>query len=180
MEEKGIVVAIDQTWQDLSFSMWEHPASTTATTTEMAAVEQEDISEKARLIRNQSLDVAVLVVCPSGGEKSEFVNLREDKKYFWRVVTSQGLVYTLGQQPYIYQALEEYLGFPGEAVGSVSPWPELWQSGEPQPTSQRGVFYLNYPRKVLFTETITFKTKELPRWKPKAIIGKQSFEEKDA
>lgn len=176
MEEKGIATAIDQTRQDLSFSMWDYPASTTATTTEMPPVEQENISEKAGLTKNKSLDVAVLVACPSRGEKSELVNLCEDKKYFWRAATSAGLVYTLEGRPYIYHVIEEYLGFPGEAVGSVSPWPELWQSGEPQPTSQRGVFYVNYPRKILFTETMTFKTKKLPRWKPKAIIGKQSFE----
>ena len=180
MEEKGIVGAIDQTWQDLSLSMWDHPASISDTTTEMGVVEQGDISEMTKLTKTQSINVAVLVVCTSGSEKSELVNLNEDKKYFWRKQTSPEIVYTLGRQPYIYQVLEEYLGSPGEAVGSVSPWPELWQSSDPQPRSQRGVYSVNYPRKILFSETMTFKTKELPQWKPKAIIGKQSFEEKDA
>ena len=39
-----------------------------------------------------------------------------------------------------------------------------------EPKNQRGVYSVNYPRKILFSETITFKTKELPRWKPKAAM----------
>jgi hypothetical protein len=48
------------------------------------------------------------------------------------------------------------------------------------PTDLRGVFRTNYPRKILFSKTVTFKTAELPRWKPKNIIGLRTFDEKDA
>ena len=48
------------------------------------------------------------------------------------------------------------------------------------PTDLRGVFRTNYPRKVLFTKPVTFKTFELLRWKPKTIIGLRAFEEEDA
>lgn len=180
MEEKEIVEAIDQAWQDLFSPMWEHLESTTATTMEMATIETEDIAKRTRLSRRQSPDVAVLVACPSGSGKPDLVNLYEVKKYFWRPAISPGLVYASGRQPYIYGVLEEYLGFPGESVGSVSPWPELWQYGEPQQTEGRGVFYTNYPRKIMFSKTVTFKTSELPRWKPKTIIGLRTFEERNA
>jgi hypothetical protein len=109
----------------------------------------------------------------SGSGKPDLINLYEVKKYFWHPAIS-------GRQPYIYEVLKEYLGFPGEPVGSVSPWPELWQHREPQPAEGRGVFYTNYPRKIMFSKTVTFKTSELPRWKPKTIIGLRTFEEKNA
>jgi len=179
MEEKEIVEAIDQAWQGLFSPMWEHPESTTATTMEMATVEIEDISKRARLPISQSPDVAVLVACPSGSGKSDLVNLYEGKKYFWYPAISPGLVYASGRNPYIYEVLEEYLGFPGESVGSVSPWPELWRYDQPEPPDARGVFPINYRRKVLFTKNVTLRTSELPRWKPKTIIGLRTFEEED-
>jgi len=179
MEEKEIVEAIDQAWQGLFSPMWEHPESTTATTMEMATVEIEDISKRARLPISQSPDVAVLVACPSGSGKPDLVNLYEAKKYFWRSAISPGLVYASGRKPYIYEVLEEYLGFPGESVGSVSPWPELWRYDQSEPPDARGVFPINCPRKVLFTNNVTVRTSELPRWKLKTIIGLRTFEEED-
>lgn len=180
MEEKEIVEAIDQDWQDLFSPMWEHLESTTATTMEMATIETEDIAKRTRLPRRQSPDVAVLVACPSGSGKPKLIYPYEDKKYLWRKAVSSGSAYTSVMMPIIYQVLEDDLGFPGEAIGSVSPWPVLWRQSEPGPTDLRGVFLTHYPRKVLFTKSITFKTSELPRWKPKNIIGLRTFEEEDA
>ncbi len=51
---------------------------------------------------------------------------------------------------------------------------------QPEATNARGVFPTNYHRKVLFTKKVTLKTSELPRWKPKNIIGLRTFEEEDA
>ena len=35
----------------------------------------------------------------------------------------------------------------------------------------QGIFYTNYPRKVIFSKMVRFKTAELPRWKSKCIIN---------
>ena len=59
-------------------------------------------------------------------------------------------------------------------------WPDLYRYGQSRSADGRGVFPTNYPRKILFSKTLTFKTAELPRWKPKNIIGLRTFEEKDA
>jgi hypothetical protein len=56
-------------------------------------------------------------------------------------------------------------------------WPELMEQFETIVSEFRGVYSPNYERKVIFSETITFKTSELPRWKPNSIIGKQNIEE---
>ena len=41
------------------------------------------------------------------------------------------------------------------------------------------VFSPKYRRKVLFTKLIEVRTADLPRWKPKNIIGMRTFEEED-
>ena len=58
--------------------------------------------------------------------------------------------------------------------------PKLSRYGQSRPADGRGVFPTNYPRKVLFYKPVTFKTTELPRWKPKNIIALRTFDEKDA
>ncbi len=180
MEEKEIVKSIGRTLQYPFFQICQNAANTTATTMETGIVETEDIAEEMPLQKRQPVDVTVFVGQASVSDKPNMTYLSEDKKDFWRPVISQGLMYASGRQHYIYEVLEEYLGFPGEAVGSVSPWPGLWRQSNPQPTDLRGVFPTNYPRKVLFTKPLTFKTSELPRWKPKSIIGLRTFEEEDA
>ncbi len=58
-------------------------------------------------------------------------------------------------------------------------YPRYPQVIEPEPADSRGVFPANCRRKVLFTKKVKLKTSDLPRWKPKAIIGLQTFEEED-
>jgi hypothetical protein len=180
MEEKEVIKSIDQAWQDLLFPNWMIPATTTATTMETANIDPEDFTDTNQFARKSFADVTVLVPFQLGSGKPNLYYPYEDKKYLWRKAISSGFAYTSGMMPIIYQVLEDDLGFPGEAVGSVSPWPVLWRQSEPQPADLRGVFRTNYPRKVLFTKPVTFKTSELPRWKPKTIIGLRAFEEKDA
>lgn len=59
-------------------------------------------------------------------------------------------------------------------------WPDIWGQIEHQEVNQRGIYSPKYERNVLFSKTLTFKTSELPRWKPTAIIGKRNFEVDDA
>ena len=58
--------------------------------------------------------------------------------------------------------------------------PDLYRNEQSLPADGRGVFPANYPRKILFSKTVAFKTAELPRWKPKNIIGLRAFDEEDA
>lgn len=169
----------DQAWQDPYFPTREGAANTTAASMDMAFVDTDDIAERAVFPRRQSVKVAVLVACEPGSKETDPDCQREAKKYLWCSTVSPRLTYTSGVMPVVYEVLEEYIGFPGEAVGSVDPWPELWRQSEPQPTDLRGVFLTHYPRKVLFTKPVTFRTSELPRWKPKNIIGLRTFDEED-
>jgi hypothetical protein len=41
------------------------------------------------------------------------------------------------------------------------------------------VFSPRYQRKILFTKPIEIRTADLPRWKPKNIIGMRTFEEEE-
>jgi len=51
----------------------------------------------------------------------------------------------------------------------------LVSHGKPKTTKDcpvnRGIFVTNYPKKVIFTKQVVFKTSELPRWKPSLTIG---------
>jgi len=58
--------------------------------------------------------------------------------------------------------------------------PELWRYDQSRLADGQGVFYTNYPRKVMFSKTVTFKTSKLPRWKPKTMIGLRRLEEGNA
>jgi hypothetical protein len=181
-----------------------HPArmnwtGATTTTTEIDRVDVEDmdvdtfslegtdldvvcvqgISPESGLTGGQSRGVAVIVACASVGGKSDVDYVCEGLKYFWRRAGRQGLNYASGRQPFIYEALDEYLGFPGEAVASMSLLPVFWGHGEPEPKRLRGMFSHTSRREVLFSERLKFKTGELPRWKPKVIIGLRTFEEED-
>ena len=144
-----------------------------------ADIELEDFADTDKSAKKPSVDVAVLVACESGSRELNLDYSCVGKKYLWRRAASHGLVCTSSMMPMIYHVIEDDLGFPGEAVGSVSPWPLLWRYGEPEPADSRGVFPTNYRRKVLFTKKVTLRTSELPRWKPKAIIGLRMFEEED-
>ena len=157
--------SVDQVWED----------SYIGTT----GLSPEDFADSDKLARKPSINVAILVARQPGSGEPNFDYSCVGKKYLWRRAVSHGLVYTSNMMPIIYQVIEDDLGFPGEAVGSVSPRPLLWRHGEPEPADSRGVFPTNYRRKVLFTKKVKLKTSDLPRWKPKAIIGLRTFEEED-
>jgi len=38
----------------------------------------------------------------------------------------------------------------------------------------RGLFLLELPQKLLFTQDVEFKTSELPRWEPDIVISRRS------
>ncbi|MBW1850342.1 MAG: hypothetical protein JRJ15_02690 [Deltaproteobacteria bacterium] len=179
MENSGLVEIFDKCDQDLPYQACINYSSATTTDIEEFSAEPEDISERNNLRKVRTHDVAVLVPCTPGGGESNIAYSREGKKYFWVPTISTTLADTTRKPPIIVEVAEDYLGFPGEAVGSVSPWPALWQHFDNQPMDSRGVFYAKYPRKALFSKTMTFKTAELPRWKPKTIIGLRTFEEED-
>ena len=167
---------VDQVLQDSYCPTWGSSATNTLTTNGTADIELEDFTDTYK----PPTDVAVLVASKSGSGNPNLDYSCVGKKYLWRRTASHGLAYTPGMMPIIYQVIEDDLGFPDEAVGSVSPWPALWRYEQPEPTDLRGVFPTNYPRKVLFTKPVIFKTSELPRWKPKNIIGLRAFEEENA
>ena len=156
---------VEQAWQDSYIGT--------------ADIELENFTDTDKSTRKPSVDVAVLVACESGSGELNLDYSCVGKKYLWRRAASHGLAHTSSMTPMIYHVLEDDLGFPGESVGSVSPWPLLWRHDEPEPADSRGVFPTNYRRKVLFTKKVTLRTSDLPRWKPKAIIGLRTFEEED-
>ena len=172
--------SIDQVLQDSYCPTWGSSATNILTTDRTTDIELEDFPNTYTLVRSPSTDVAVLVASKAGSGEPTLDYSCEGKKYLWRKTASHGLTHTPGMMPIIFQVIEDDLGFPEEAVGSVSPLPVLWRYKQTEPKDLRGVFPTNYPREVLFTKPVTFKTFELQRWRPKKIIGLRAFEEEDA
>ena len=165
MEEEKIMESVDQARRDSYIGT--------------AGLEPEDFADTIETAIKPSVNVAVLVAHQPGSGEPDFDYSSAGKKYLWRRAASHGLAYTSGMMPIVYQVIEDDLGFPGEAVGSISPWPVLWRYDQPEHADLRGVFPTNYRRKVLFTKKVTLKTSDLPRRKPKVIIGLRTFEKED-
>lgn len=170
--------SVDQGRQDSYRPIWKSFATNTATSIGTVDIETEDFADTIKTARKPFVDVALVAHQPGSGEPN-FDYSDAGKKYLWRRAVSHGLVYTPNMMPIIYQVSENDLGLPGEAVGSVSPCFLLWRHDGPEPADSRGVFPTNYRRKVLFTKKVKLKTSDLPRRKPKAIIGLRTFEEED-
>jgi hypothetical protein len=181
MEERELVKSIEKDWQHVHHPELLYSTGVLATATEMDTADSLDIAEETASIREQSPGVALIVPCSSGGGESDIEYLGEGKKYLWPGAILPRSAYASAKQPFIfiYVAHEEYLGWPSEAVASTSLRPDPWEPTEPEPERLRGVFSHTPHRKVLFSETLKFKTADLPRWKPKVIIGLRTFEEED-
>lgn len=76
----------------------------------------------------------------------------------------------------ILRTTEEYVGKPGDAIASVSPWPLLWQNPIVEVNRTRGVFEVNVAHRVLFTQDVTIQIDKLPRWEPVINITRRMLE----
>jgi len=171
--------AVDQAWEEPYLLIREEPANPSATSMDMAFEDTDDISGRPMYPGGKSVKVAVFVASQPGRKETDPDLRREVREYYW---FSTG--YPMSNWPYggpvVYEVLDgEHMGFPEETAGSVYPFAVRWQQSESQPADLRGVFLTHYPRKVLFTKPMTFRTSDLPHWKPKNIIGLRAFDEED-
>jgi hypothetical protein len=167
-----------------------------STTTERETVDLEDIdidlsagvvgstfvAPEHTLHEKESEYDAVIVACSSGGGKGEVASVTSfqgGRKYLWQPLCGRAIGYSTRRRPFIYVALEELLGFPGEMAATTSFLPELWVQEEQEPIGLRGTFFHTPQRKVLFSQVVELKIADLPRWKPKVMIGKPTFEGED-
>jgi hypothetical protein len=183
METKRLKDPIEEIKKPLVFG-FDDDLVTTATTPRMQV--QGIINDQEYVLGEPEIPSSrcptIVFVGPYSSEGGEYDILRVPswRKYFWCAGNPPELIrsgrnYTL----IIYEALEEDIGFPGDAIASMSPWPKLWQHAEPEPKAWRGVFFPTYSRKVLFSKTISFRTAELPRWKPQVLIDRRTLARKD-
>jgi hypothetical protein len=170
---------ITQTWEDPSEQIWTSVDSSTITKTQIDVGDFEDSYDQYNYIPVQTQDVAVLVSCESGAEKSDLERKCQIKKYLWRPKHLIDFIHNAGSNIFVLESSEDYLGFSGEAVATMFKWSDIWGQIEHHELKQRGIYSPKYERNVLFSKTVTLKTSELPRWKPTAIIGKRNFEVDD-
>lgn len=77
---------------------------------------------------------------------------------------------------FTYVIQVEYSSLQDETIATTSAAPKLLPDKEPELGLGRGVFCPKYHRKVLFSQPVTLKIADLPRWKPKVVFYKRTFE----
>ncbi len=180
MEEKELIGSVERFWQDPYDTQWiDSGTPATATVKQDNAVTLLDTGDEPALAGSQDLTVAVLVPHSASGWETGIVQLTEGRKYLFRHGPGPKLIYASGRHPFVIEVLEEDIGYPDDVVSSIPPCPRLWHLEETQPANWRGAFYPTYPRKVLFSKTVTLETAKLPRWKPNTAIHLRTFESKD-
>ena len=121
----------------------------------------------------------VLITCNSRNERPDKHRACQARQVLWRGSSTV-------EDPYFYYPDATFFESPynqwitnaSEQIASMGElWSELVDQLESDLSQFRGVYSPNYEQKLIFSETITFKTSELPRWKPNSIIGKQNIEE---
>jgi hypothetical protein len=130
--------------------------------------------EETSSLENQGM--AVLVVAGRTEKDVAITEMQEWRKYFWGVGNLPYLIQGARNPIFAYEAALEQIGFPGDAVTSTSPWPDLWRSVELEPRPWRGVFTFSHKHKVLFSKTLSFRISELPRLKPHVVIDHRTQE----
>ncbi len=141
------------------------------------ATTSSETMDEASFVENQRLAVVVIATRP--GKDIAIKEMQEWRKYYWGVGNLPYVVQAGERAMFIYEAAVEQLGFPGEAVTSTSPWPELWGSVEFETKPWRGVFAPMHKHKILFSQILSFRTAALPRLKPRAVITRRVEEIKD-
>jgi hypothetical protein len=76
-----------------------------------------------------------------------------------------------------FEGTPEQVGFPGDAVASTSPWPELWSKPTTPATHTRGLVVVDHRREELFETTVNLDTAKLPRWRPFIAEYRRTHEE---
>jgi hypothetical protein len=177
MEEEEIIWCNEEFWKDPSNMEGSNFATqVTATLMGKEILTLIDKEDEDSFKGSECLAVAVLVSSSISGWQTDIDQVYEGKKYLFSHIHGPGLVYAAGWQPLVYGVREEDLGSPDDVVGSIHPWPRLWQQEDAEPANWRGAFYPSYHRKVLFSKTMKLETASLPRWKPNISIEIRSLE----
>jgi len=127
----------------------------------------------------QAQAITVVIIGSRSETEMAFISPHERRKYFWGMGNVPYSIQAESKPLLIYEATDEQIGFPGDAVASMSPWPELWRLEEFEPRPWRGVFTFTHKHKVLFSKTLSFRITELPRLKPHVVIDRRTQELKD-
>ncbi len=130
-------------------------------------------------IGNQRYRVIYLVVCEDENDERNFEQLCFVKKNIWRVENTKYLNTLPQRHTLILENTKDYIGNSADSIATMDQLSDLWQFSGTQDIDIRGTYSPTYKRKMLFSKPLTFRTSALRKWKPKAIIGKRSFEEEN-
>lgn len=160
-------------------NIWSQVGTTTLTPNQIEIEEIEDQDDRYTFVSPRPLNLAVLVSCDLENDRPARERKCQVRKFLWRGSSTMELSESHNTNAIVIESSEDQLVTnTSEYVASLGGFgPEIWEQVEAKVSEFRGVYSPTYKRNVIFSETVTFKTSELPRWKPNSIIGKHNVEE---
>jgi hypothetical protein len=172
--------AIEYNLYDNEDNFWSVIDSSTLTPDQIEIAHHGQVVDEHRLVPPRPRDLTVLISCNLENDRLDSVRECQVRKFLWSSTSTKefsnfinAIVFESSEDQLVRNASENTA-----TLGGL--WPEIMEQTEAEASELRGVYTPIFKRKVIFSEVITLKTSELPRWKPNAIIGKQSIEEDHA
>ena len=160
-------------------NIWSITDSSTLTPDQIEIEDHEDVVDRYTFVPLRPRNLAVLISCSLENDGPDKERECQVRKFLWRESSTIEFPKTHYINAIVLESSEDQLVTnASENVATLGGiWPEILEQVEAKVSELRGVYSPTYKRKVIFSETITLKTSELPRWKPNAIIGKHNIEE---
>ncbi len=160
-------------------NIWYNVNSSTLTPDLIEIEDDEEYSDRYRYVPPRPGDHTVLISCNLRNDRPDKDRTCQAIKFLWRGSSTVEVSNLYYPNAIVFESSDDQsFTNASEHIASLGElWEELVEQVETKTSEFRGVYSPKYKRKVIFSETITFKTSELPRWKPNSIIGKQNIEE---
>jgi hypothetical protein len=141
------------------------------TTTTTTAIQEESINLESETRKPKP----IIVVRSSTSNPKDIV-----EKRYWRTLGESVLApFSTVKHLLFFEATEDQLGLPGDAVASLSTWPTMWYHPEPESRLWRGIFSPPYHRRILFSQEVEIRMTDLPRWRPHITIDRRTLEREE-
>ena len=173
--------AIDYNFQRIPDDEWLNVDSSTLTNDQIDIEDPEDNRDRYTLVPARQGNVTAFGSCNLATDRPDKERKCQIRQLVWHGPQTQFNALRQAKDIHFVEAPEDRFSFTAcEAVATMGFLSDFWEQAEVQEAFWRGIYSPKYKRKIIFSKTLTFKTSDLSRWKPKAIIGKRYFEDDDA
>jgi hypothetical protein len=139
----------------------------------------EDTSDRYTYTPVQTLNL-VLISCEPDRQRATGRRSCKIEKFYWWHDLHHWFKNSPPKRTIVYEGYDEYLDSSSEDSSTIYRLSDFRGKAVEREIDLLGTCFIKYSRKVIFSKSLTLKTSELPRWKPKTILGKRTIEVEDA